>query len=86
MNEKDSGRREDVTSEKEKRLTVALYLDLCLLHLFHEARVSDHTSCVANLAACFVETRDDAHDCPFSNVRQVCYLFKWLCCRRVVSN
>lgn len=65
-----------------QRLTVAFYLDLCLLHLLHEARVANDTSCIAHLATRLVQTCDDAHNRPLCNVGQVRYLLKRLMFQR----
>lgn len=40
-------------------------------HLLEQRRVSNDPRCVLDLAACFVESRDDADDSAFHDIRQV---------------
>lgn len=59
-------------------LTIALDLQLRLLHLLEEFGVADHTCCIAHLSARLVETCDNPDDRTFSDVREVGDLLKWL--------
>ena len=83
MNDKDSGRREDVTSEKEKRLTVALYLDLCLLHLLEQFGIANYTRSIPHFSTCLIQTSDDAYKRPFRNVCQFSDLLEGLMGKRL---
>ena len=59
-------------------LTVPLNLKLCFFHFLKELRISDDTSCIANLSTSLVKPGYTAHDSAFSDVRQVRNLLEWL--------
>lgn len=66
-------------------LTVSFDLDLCFFHLLEQLCIANYASSIPHFAAGFIQTRNNAHDCPFCNIRQLCDLLERLYITRVLS-
>ena len=66
-------------------LTVSFNPDLRFFHLLEQLCVSNYASSVPYFAAGFIQTRNNAHDCPFRNIRQLGDLLERLYITRVLS-